>query len=316
MTNDRTQADLGPLFFGGRIVRADELLAPPRRFVLRRRVDVSGVSGTGDVADGVLWADGTASIRWRGEHPSVVFWDRGRVSVEAIHGHQGATEIVWLDQDDEQPADPVLEEAIARALSGADTYRQLEEGDAERFAEAVAAALPGFADRSAVLRAAADVLDTLPEDATVFDAAEHRYKGGAAAERLRSMAAEAESADRPAPSFAGRPGNGQSARADLLNAFASWGFTTRYGSREAADHILSKHRSEALAEAADWFERDCPDSGGPMNLCMCHASEPLRAWADEAQQHEPEPRRIPIPGIPECAAGCPCRRDTVEGQQP
>lgn len=79
------------------IVRATEPTAPPRRFVLRRTVDVSGVSGTGDVADGVLWPDGTASVRWRGEHPSVVFWDRGQVSVDHIHGHGGATKIVWLD---------------------------------------------------------------------------------------------------------------------------------------------------------------------------------------------------------------------------
>lgn len=71
----------------------------PRRFVLRRLVDVSGISGTGDVADGVLWPDGTASVRWRGEHPSVVFWDRGRASVEFVHGHQGRTEIVWLDDE-------------------------------------------------------------------------------------------------------------------------------------------------------------------------------------------------------------------------
>lgn len=76
----------------------------PRRFHLQRTTDVTGVSGTGRVADGVLWPDGTAAVRWRGEHPSAVHWDRGRVSVEMIHGHQGSTEIVWLDQDDEQPA--------------------------------------------------------------------------------------------------------------------------------------------------------------------------------------------------------------------
>lgn len=70
----------------------------PRRFALLRHHDVSGVSGTGLVADGVLWPDGTASVRWRGEHPSVVFWDRGQLSVEHIHGHQGATEIVWIDE--------------------------------------------------------------------------------------------------------------------------------------------------------------------------------------------------------------------------
>lgn len=87
---------------GRRVVRPDQQLVP-LRFVLRRHHDVSGVSGDGSVADGVLWPDGTANIRWRGEHPSAVFWDRGRVSVELIHGHQGATEIVLVDQDDEQP---------------------------------------------------------------------------------------------------------------------------------------------------------------------------------------------------------------------
>ncbi|MFB7594319.1 hypothetical protein [Streptomyces sp. NPDC056160] len=85
---------------GRRVVRPDQQLVP-LRFTVRRRHDVSGVSGDGDVADGVLWPDGTANIRWRGEHPSAVFWDRGRVSVEFIHGHQGATEIVLVDQDDE-----------------------------------------------------------------------------------------------------------------------------------------------------------------------------------------------------------------------
>ncbi|GGQ81115.1 hypothetical protein [Streptomyces flaveolus] len=93
--------DAATLELAGRTVPRPEQQLAPRRFVLRRHTDISGVSGTGDVADGVLWPDGTAAIRWRGEHPSTVHWDRGRVSVEHIHGHQGATEIVWLDQDDE-----------------------------------------------------------------------------------------------------------------------------------------------------------------------------------------------------------------------
>lgn len=88
---------------GRTVVRPEQQLVA-RRFTVRRRRDVSGISGVGDVADGVLWPDGTASVRWRGEHPSAVFWDRGRTSAEFVHGHQGATEIVFLDQDDEQPA--------------------------------------------------------------------------------------------------------------------------------------------------------------------------------------------------------------------
>ncbi|MDR3084304.1 MAG: hypothetical protein LBV60_25890 [Streptomyces sp.] len=42
-------------------------------------------------------------------------------------------------------------------------------------------------------------------------------------------------------------------------------------------------RAAVLRETADRFERECPDAGGAMDLCMCHAAEPLRAWADEAQ---------------------------------
>ncbi|BDH04874.1 hypothetical protein [Streptomyces seoulensis] len=90
--------------------------ATARRFVLRRHRDISGVSGVGDVADGVLWPDGTAVVRWRGEDPSTVHWDRGRTSVDRIHGHGGATEIVWLDQDDEQPTVPGPRPAVEAPL--------------------------------------------------------------------------------------------------------------------------------------------------------------------------------------------------------
>jgi hypothetical protein len=68
-----------------------------RRFQLARHEDPTGVSGTGIVADGVVWPDGTATIHWRGEHASYVHWPRGQVSVEAIHGHGGATTIDWVD---------------------------------------------------------------------------------------------------------------------------------------------------------------------------------------------------------------------------
>lgn len=68
----------------------------PRRFYLHRHTDITGVSGTGRVADGVLWPDGTVSIRWRGERPSTVHWDR-IADAAHVHGHGGHTRIVWLD---------------------------------------------------------------------------------------------------------------------------------------------------------------------------------------------------------------------------
>jgi hypothetical protein len=71
-------------------------VAEPRRFYLYRHEDVSGVSGTGRVADGVMWPDGSTSIRWRGEHGSIVYWARIE-SALIIHGHDGRTRIEWLD---------------------------------------------------------------------------------------------------------------------------------------------------------------------------------------------------------------------------
>lgn len=70
-----------------------------QRFVLKREEDVSGVSGVGIVAEGVVFEDGTAVLRWRGKWPtSVVFHDRGLEAVAEIHGHGGKTTIVVLDE--------------------------------------------------------------------------------------------------------------------------------------------------------------------------------------------------------------------------
>ena len=68
-----------------------------RRFELHRDTDVSGVSGTGTVAEGVAFTDGTTVVRWVvGEHRSTVVWPSVE-SVVAIHGHNGATRLVWVD---------------------------------------------------------------------------------------------------------------------------------------------------------------------------------------------------------------------------
>jgi hypothetical protein len=69
-----------------------------RRFKLIRDEDPTGLSGTGFVAEGVEFEDGSVVIRWRTEWPtSVVFHDRGIESVEALHGHNGRTHIDWID---------------------------------------------------------------------------------------------------------------------------------------------------------------------------------------------------------------------------
>lgn len=84
-----------------------------RRFELHRDEDVSGISGTGTVAEGVAFTNnGPVALRWTSEWPtSVVFHDRGIESLEAIHGHNGRTRIVWLDEE-EQAAEQCIAATI------------------------------------------------------------------------------------------------------------------------------------------------------------------------------------------------------------
>lgn len=69
----------------------------PRAFLLIRHRDPTGVSGAGIVAEGTEWTDGSASLRWRGEHPTTTFFETGIRSIAALHGHSGATEILYAD---------------------------------------------------------------------------------------------------------------------------------------------------------------------------------------------------------------------------
>lgn len=67
-----------------------------RMFELHRHEDATGVSGTGVVAEGVEFGDGRCALRWRTAKTSTACYD-SVVDLEAIHGHNGATEVVWLD---------------------------------------------------------------------------------------------------------------------------------------------------------------------------------------------------------------------------
>lgn len=67
-----------------------------RRFVLRRVYDVSGISGTGVVVEGVMFTDGHVAMRWLTPDASTVIWDDIE-KVVRVHGHGGATELEWID---------------------------------------------------------------------------------------------------------------------------------------------------------------------------------------------------------------------------
>jgi hypothetical protein len=70
-----------------------------RRFYLQRDADVSGVSGTGQVAEGVIFTGGWVAMTWTNEGPRFtslsVYPDIQ--TVERIHGHGGRTRVVYLD---------------------------------------------------------------------------------------------------------------------------------------------------------------------------------------------------------------------------
>ncbi|RKT84857.1 hypothetical protein SAMN05421805_10150 [Saccharopolyspora antimicrobica] len=75
---------------------ADAVL--PRRFVLHRVEDVSGSSGTGLVAYGVQWFDGTAVLHWNHAIRSTAIY-ASITELEAIHGHEGRTRVVFTDPE-------------------------------------------------------------------------------------------------------------------------------------------------------------------------------------------------------------------------
>ena len=70
----------------------------PRRFLVRRHQDISGVSGVGLVASGVMWADGSVALHWHTKINSHTIFPAIEDMLE-LHGHAGATELVWLDEE-------------------------------------------------------------------------------------------------------------------------------------------------------------------------------------------------------------------------
>ena len=70
-----------------------------KRFQLVRTQDVSGVSGTGRVVEGVQFGDGTCVMRWLGDISSKGFYDSVE-DVLTIHGHGGATTVKWIDDNE------------------------------------------------------------------------------------------------------------------------------------------------------------------------------------------------------------------------
>lgn len=72
-----------------------------RRFHFERAKDVSGISGCGIVACGVLFDDGQVAVHWTGAHSSINIY-KSMDDVIYVHGHDGCTRIVFDDPEESE----------------------------------------------------------------------------------------------------------------------------------------------------------------------------------------------------------------------
>lgn len=78
---------------------APRVLRPKfRRYTLVRDDDVSGVSGTGTVCEISEFSDGHAALHWLGKHPLTTPHPRGVKEIMELHGHDGKTRLVRVDE--------------------------------------------------------------------------------------------------------------------------------------------------------------------------------------------------------------------------
>lgn len=66
------------------------------KFHLDRIDDTTGISGTGKVAEGVIFSNGWCAMIWLTKNTSVAFYPNIE-TLEAIHGHNGSTKVVMED---------------------------------------------------------------------------------------------------------------------------------------------------------------------------------------------------------------------------
>ena len=110
-------------------------------FELVRDEDESGVSGTGRVAQGVVFDDGHVSMRWLTPARSTTFY-QSLSDVVTIHGHQGKTRVTFTSQP---PAVRIVKPELGR---GADAEDVMIHGGS------IAEEMPGA-------RAAYDAIDSI-----------------------------------------------------------------------------------------------------------------------------------------------------------
>lgn len=101
-TDEDMEDETTPPFLRSDYTDRTKVRTKPRTFELLRAVDETGVSGTGSVAEGAVFEDGTVVLRWKTKNRSTTFFD----SVEqmlSVHGHGGLTGVKYHDEEDDSP---------------------------------------------------------------------------------------------------------------------------------------------------------------------------------------------------------------------
>jgi hypothetical protein len=95
-----------------------------KKFYLWREQDESGVSGTGRVAEGVVFSNGWVGMNWLTRWGSLAFYPTVH-DVMMVHGHQGKTRVVYED------CEPGSEHIIALPAETSDMKKAFLQGDGE-----------------------------------------------------------------------------------------------------------------------------------------------------------------------------------------
>ena len=82
---------------GGKFTSTTTEVPILRKFHVERDEDVSGLSGTGIVAVGVMYPTGRCIMEWTTPIKSLTEY-HSIAELEALHGHEGRTRVVWDGQ--------------------------------------------------------------------------------------------------------------------------------------------------------------------------------------------------------------------------
>lgn len=88
-----------------------------RRFRLKRIEDESGVSGTGYVAEGVQFTDGTCVLHWLSPTTCTAIY-HSYVELIHIHGHEGKTTLEWVDVEFQEVDDVPKKKSSKKTKKG------------------------------------------------------------------------------------------------------------------------------------------------------------------------------------------------------